>query len=60
MHVAVGRPMHVAVETDSTLCLGRTVIHEATAAQCPANAVVLETANAAGFYQLLTERLAKL
>jgi len=55
-----GRPMHVAVETDSTLCLGRTVIHEATAAQCPANAVVLETANAAGFYQLLTERLAKL
>jgi purine nucleosidase len=55
-----GRPMHIAVETDSTLCLGRTVMNEATAAQRPANALVLETANASGFYQLLTERLAKL
>ncbi len=55
-----GRAMHVAVETDSTLCLGRTVINDQPAANQPANATVLETANAPGFYQLLTERLAKL
>jgi purine nucleosidase len=55
-----GRPMHVAVETDSPLCLGRTVMDADISASRPATALVLETANASGFYQLLTERLAKL
>ena len=55
-----GKPMYVAVETESVLCLGRTVINPDPPASQPANATVLETANAPGFYQLLTERLAKL
>lgn len=55
-----GRPMRVTVETNSSLCLGRTVIDDQILQDRPANALVLETADAAGFYQLLTERLAKL
>jgi purine nucleosidase len=55
-----GSPMHVAIETDSPLCLGRTVVDEYPPGHQPANALVLEQANAPGFYQLLTERLAKL
>ncbi|TVQ08715.1 MAG: nucleoside hydrolase [Leptolyngbya sp. DLM2.Bin27] len=53
-----GRPMHLAVETEGRLCLGRTVANP-----CPnssANATVIETADAAGIYALLTERLGKL
>lgn len=55
-----GRSMHVAVETGSSLCLGRTVMNEHSTTEKPANALVLESADASGFYQLLTERLAKL
>jgi purine nucleosidase len=55
-----GRPMYVAIETDSQLCLGRTVIEDYPSEAQRANATVLETANAQGFYQLLTESLAKL
>lgn len=55
-----GRPMQVAVETDASLCLGRTVINDCPTAAHPANALVLETADAPGFYRLLTESLAKL
>jgi purine nucleosidase len=55
-----GRPMHLAIETDSALCLGRTVADPCPTEATPANAMVLETVNAAGIYQLLTERLAKL
>ncbi len=55
-----GRRMHIAIETESGLCLGRTVINERPSGDQPANALVLETADAPGFYQLLTERLAKL
>jgi len=55
-----GRPMTVTVETASPLCLGRTVIDDRPSADQPANATVLETIDVSGFYQLLTERLAKL
>ncbi|WOD37560.1 nucleoside hydrolase [Nodosilinea sp. E11] len=55
-----GRPMHLAVETEGTLCLGRTVANPCPTAAAPANAIVLETAHAVGIYSLLTERLGKL
>lgn len=55
-----GRPMHLAIETDSPLCLGRTVADAPLIHGSSANATILETADAAGFYQLLTERLARL
>ncbi|NMF82923.1 nucleoside hydrolase [Nodosilinea sp. P-1105] len=55
-----GRPIHLAIETDSPLCLGRTVVNPYPNADQPANATGLETAAADGIYQLLTERLAKL
>ncbi|HIK45476.1 MAG TPA: nucleoside hydrolase [Leptolyngbyaceae cyanobacterium M65_K2018_010] len=55
-----GRPMHLAIETESSLCRGRTVATPDLTELTPANATVLETAQADGIYQLLTERLAKL
>lgn len=55
-----GRPMHLAIETDSPLCLGRTVADPHLAEDKPANATVIEKPNAPAFYQLLTERLARL
>jgi len=54
-----GRPMHLTVETEGSICLGRTVA-SAPSQAAPANATILETADAAGFYALLTERLGKL
>jgi purine nucleosidase len=59
-HLFTGRPMHLAIETEGTLCLGRTVATPYPTDQAPANATVLETAQAEEIYQLLTERLAKL
>lgn len=59
-HLFTGRLMRVAVETESALCMGRTVIDSYPAASAPANALVLETADADGIYQLLLERLARL
>lgn len=55
-----GRPMRLAIETEGTLCLGRTVANGYPTPTAPANATVLETANADGIYALLTERLGKL
>ncbi len=55
-----GRPMHLAIETEGTLCLGRTVANRHPTPTAPANATVIETANADGIYALLTERLGKL
>lgn len=55
-----GQPMHLAIETDSPLCLGRTVADPHLAEDKPANATVIKTANAPAFYQLLTERLSTL
>ncbi|MGF1566833.1 MAG: nucleoside hydrolase [Nodosilinea sp.] len=53
-----GQPMGLAIETESALCLGRTVVDPHPAAG--AIATVLEAVDAEGVYQLLTERLAKL
>ncbi|MBD1916853.1 MULTISPECIES: nucleoside hydrolase [Cyanophyceae] len=55
-----GRPMHLAIETEGTLCLGRTVANGHPTPAAPANATVIETANADGIYALLIERLRKL
>ncbi|PSR14901.1 nucleoside hydrolase [filamentous cyanobacterium CCP3] len=55
-----GRPMRLAVETEGTLCLGRTVANAYPSPTNPANATVIETADAEGIYALLTERLGKL
>ncbi|MBE9159357.1 nucleoside hydrolase [Nodosilinea sp. LEGE 06152] len=55
-----GRPMHLAIETEGSLCLGRTVANAYPTAAAPANATVIETVDAEGFYTLLTERLGKL
>ncbi|WP_035987806.1 nucleoside hydrolase [Leptolyngbya sp. KIOST-1] len=55
-----GRPMRLAVETEGTLCLGRTVANAFPSPTTPANATVVETADAEGLYALLTERLGKL
>ena len=55
-----GRPMRLAIETEGTLCVGRTVANAAPSLATPANATVIETANAEGIYALLTERLGKL
>lgn len=55
-----GRPMRLDVETEGTLCLGRTVANGHPTAAAPANATVIETADAEGIYWLLTERLGKL
>jgi purine nucleosidase len=55
-----GRPMQVAIETEGRLCLGRTVANARPTAAVPANAMVIETADAEGVYALLVERLGKL
>jgi purine nucleosidase len=55
-----GRPMHLAMETDSPLCAGRSVVNPYPSPHQPANALVLETVNANGLYSLLVEGLAKL
>jgi purine nucleosidase len=55
-----GQPMHLAIETESQLCLGRTVATPEINEAQPANAQVLTKAKAEGIYTLLLERLAKL
>ena len=54
-----GRPMHLAIETDSPLCLGRTVADPYPSEGRSTQATVIETVNAPAFYQLLTERLTR-
>lgn len=54
------RRAHVAIETSSELTRGRTVIDWWHVTQQPANANVVETINAEGFYQLLTQAIAQL
>jgi purine nucleosidase len=55
-----GRAAHVAIETRSELTLGMTVIDWRGRSGRPANAKILETADADGIYRLLAERLARL
>ncbi|WP_040695435.1 nucleoside hydrolase [Nodosilinea nodulosa] len=55
-----GRSMRLDVETEGSLCLGRTVANPYPTPTAPANATVIETADAEGVYGLLIERLGKL
>jgi purine nucleosidase len=55
-----GQPMYLAIETESQLCLGRTVATPDINEAQPANAQILTKAKAEGIYTLLLERLAKL
>lgn len=50
---------HVAIETASELTLGRTIVDRWHVTNQPANATVLESIDADGFYQLLTQAIAK-
>jgi inosine-uridine nucleoside N-ribohydrolase len=54
------RPAHIEVETQSPRTLGMTVIDTWLRSGVAANSEVLFQADAAGFYDLLTERLARL
>jgi purine nucleosidase len=55
-----GRRVNVAVETESPLTIGMSVTDWRGVTGRPANALVLERVDAAGFYDLLTDRLARL
>jgi purine nucleosidase len=55
-----GRRAHVAVETDSALTLGRTVVDWWGVTDNPPNATVIDRVDANGFYALLFDRLARL
>jgi len=55
-----GKACAVAVETESELTLGQTVIDWWGRTERPANALVLEAIDADGFFALLIERLARL
>lgn len=55
-----GKPCAVAVETESELTLGQTVIDWWQRTDRPANALVLDRIDADGFFALLVERLARL
>ncbi|MSO76322.1 MAG: nucleoside hydrolase [Alphaproteobacteria bacterium] len=53
-----GRRCHVAVETADTASLGRTIV-DWSGVRLPPNAMVLDRADADGFFALLTERLGR-
>ncbi len=55
-----GRECHVAVETASPLGLGRSYVDWWGTGPEPANALVMNEADAEGFFDLLVERLARL
>ncbi|MBL4721735.1 MAG: nucleoside hydrolase [Alphaproteobacteria bacterium] len=55
-----GRRAHVAVETDSALTMGRTVVDWWGVTENSANATVMDRVDANGFYELLLDRLARL
>ena len=55
-----GRRVHVAIETQSELTLGMTVVDWWRATTRAPNALFLNQADADGFYALLTERLSRL
>lgn len=52
-----GRAMRVEVETESPLTLGRTVCDPALRDGRPANATVIETIDAVGYFGLIAERM---
>jgi purine nucleosidase len=55
-----GREVNVAIETKSPLTVGMTVVDWWGVTGRPVNAQFMNTVNANGFYELLTERLARL
>lgn len=55
-----GREANVAVETQSPLALGMTIVDWRGKSGRPANARVLEAVDADGFFRLLAERIARL
>jgi purine nucleosidase len=55
-----GREVNVAIETQSPLTAGMTVVDWWGVTGRPVNAQFMNTVNANGFYELLTERLARL
>jgi purine nucleosidase len=55
-----GRRSHVVIETHGALTTGMSVVDRRPGRARPANALVLENVDATGFYDLLTERLARL
>jgi purine nucleosidase len=55
-----GRTCHVAIETRGEHTLGRTVVDWSGRTSQPPNATVINEIDAAGFFALLTERLARL
>jgi purine nucleosidase len=55
-----GRRVNVAIETESPLTIGMSVTDWRGVTGRPANALVLERVDVPGFYDLLTERLARL
>jgi purine nucleosidase len=55
-----GREVNVAIETQSPLTLGMTVVDWWGVTDRKANARLMKTVDASGFYHLLTERLARL
>ena len=55
-----GREAHVVVETASAESVGRTIVDLFGALGRPANATVIDSIDADGFFAMLTERLARL
>jgi purine nucleosidase len=55
-----GREANVAVETQSPLTVGMTVVDWRGRTGRPANARVLETVDKEGFFRLLADRIARL
>jgi purine nucleosidase len=55
-----GRRVNVAIETQSPLTEGMTIIDRRGRSGRPANAQIIETADADGIYRLMAERLARL
>jgi purine nucleosidase len=55
-----GRTVNVSIETESKLTMGATVVDWWRVTDRPANATVLRDINSDGYFELLTERLARL
>ena len=55
-----GRDCHVAIETESELTMGATLVDWWSMTGKPANATVIDRIDADGFFVLLTERLGRL
>jgi len=55
-----GREVNVAIETQSRLTLGMTVVDWWGVTGRKANVRLMNTIDASGFYDLMTERLARL